>query len=453
LRPLPILRIQIASQKNSPGMTLTTDLSVRTIIFGLRMFVRGGPSLMTSRLISTLIRFAVVFAVANIASLVFAAPFQPIAGGGDGSVLVESWSTDGGDVFADSVTLSDGFYDAGSNGCTSCNDGTCNSSDCEHCRSGLVNKWLHWRAHQPGHVIARVDTILMWRNAPAYRPLFETSGNQPLLNADDLESDMLVAPRVSLFRTDGCGNSAEITYIYAGNFYSERTLAAGPGGLFLSPPGIYANPPRPISYQTATTKLLGRFQSLEANGRTAIGRGTTQFIAGFRWLQWQESFDAMASATNVGLPPLSFADTFATDCINDLYGGQIGLDTLLLSTGWGWRLEGLVKAGAYYNNAVQTSSYTLVQNPGNDAFREVRVGRSPAGGAFVGEVGLTGVIPIHCNLDFRIGYVGFWLESIAQPTDQLSGQILTQSFQPAGSLNTTGRVVLQGLSLGLEGRW
>ena len=368
-------------------------------------------------------------------------------------MVVESWVNDGDLAISDTGISADGLDAGGGGKWASCTDGLCEASDSGKRSSGLVNKWADKRRQQNGHFIARVDAMLLWRNAPAYRPLFETSGSQSLLNADDLESDMLVAPRVSLFSTDGCGNSAEITYIYAGNFYSERTLSAGPEGLFLSPPGIYANPPRPISYQTATTKLLGRFQSLEANSRTAIGHGMTQFIAGFRWLQWQESFDAMASATNVGSPPLSFADTFATDCINDLYGGQLGFDSLLLSTGWGWRLEGLVKAGAYYNNAVQTSSYTLVQNPGNDAFQEVRVGQSPAGAAFVGEVGLTGVIPIRTNLDFRIGYVGFWLESIAQPTAQLSGQVLTQSLQSAGSLNTTGRAVLQGLSLELEGRW
>ena len=409
---------------------------------------------MIGRLMSTLMRFAVVFALANIARLVVAAPFQlqPMASESDGSNVVEPWADNGGNAIPDTVTLTDGLYGGAHDDWTTCTDGSCGTAECEECRSGLFNKLLHRCAQHPGQFIARVDAMLLWRNAPGNRPLFETSGNQPILNADGLESDMLVAPRVSLFRTDGCGNSAEISYIYAGNFYSERMLTAGPGGIFLSPPGIFANPPRPISYQTATTKLLGRFQSLEANGRTAVGRGATQFIAGFRWLQWQESFDSTASGAALS-PPLSFTDTFATDCINDLYGGQIGLDTLLLSTGWGWRFEGLVKAGAYYNNAVQTSSYTLVQTPGTDAFREMRVGRSPAGAAFVGEVGLTGVIPIHCNLDFRIGYVGFWLESIAQPTDQLSGQVLTQSLQPAGSLNTTGRVVLQGLSLGLEGRW
>lgn len=275
---------------------------------------------------------------------------------GTDSIVVESWVNDSDPAIIDSGIPADRLNASSGGKWASCTDGLCEASDSGKRSSGLVNKWADKRRQQNGHFIARVDAMLLWRNAPAYRPLFETSGSQSLLNADDLESDMLVAPRVSLFSTDGCGNSAEITYIYAGNFYSERTLSAGPEGLFLSPPGIYDNPPRPISYQTATTKLLGRFQSLEANSRTVIGRGMTQFIAGFRWLQWQESFDAMASATNVGSPPLSFADTFSTACINDLYGGQIGFDSLLLSTGWGLRLEGLVKAGAYYNNAVQALS-------------------------------------------------------------------------------------------------
>lgn len=401
-----------------------------------------------------LMRFASVLAITNIAGVLFAAPFQPPSEMEDPeSVIVESWVSDGDQVVANTNSLTDQLETFGSTKWSSCPDGSCKESGYRKQRGGLIHDWLDRKGHQESHFIARFDAMLLWRNAPPSRPLFETSGSQSLLNADDLESDMLVSPRVSLLRTDGCGNSAEISYIYAGNFYSERTLAAGAGGLFLSPPGIYDNPPRPISYQTANAILLGRFQSVEANSRTAIGRGVTQFIAGFRWVQWQESFDAFGSATNVGSPPLSFTDTFATDCINDLYGGQIGLDTLLLSTGWGWRLEGLVKAGAYYNNAVQTSSYTLVQTPGTPAFREVRVGGSPAGGAFVGEVGLTGIIPIRRNLDLRIGYVGFWLESIAQPTEQLSGQVLTQSFEPEGSLDVAGRVVLQGLSLGLEGRW
>jgi hypothetical protein len=48
-----------------------------------------------------------------------------------------------------------------------------------------------------------------------------------------------------------------------------------------------------------------------------------------------------------------------------------------------------------------------------------------------------------------------WLTGLAQPTRQLSGQTLIPSpaYTPQGSLTTNGSVILQGVSLGLEGRW
>jgi hypothetical protein len=48
-----------------------------------------------------------------------------------------------------------------------------------------------------------------------------------------------------------------------------------------------------------------------------------------------------------------------------------------------------------------------------------------------------------------------WLSGLAQPTQQLSGQSLVPSgaYEPTGTLTTNGSVVLQGVSLGVEGRW
>jgi hypothetical protein len=72
----------------------------------------------------------------------------------------------------------------------------------------------------------------------------------------------------------------------------------------------------------------------------------------------------------------------------------------------------------------------------------------------VGEVGITAVIPIACNWDFRCGYFGLWLTGLAQPTNQLSHQTITPNQDPpSGTLDTTGALIVQGLSLGLEGRW
>ena len=63
------------------------------------------------------------------------------------------------------------------------------------------------------------------------------------------------------------------------------------------------------------------------------------------------------------------------------------------------------------------------------------------------------MIPLRRNLDLRCGYFGLWLQGLAQPTRQLSGQTLNQIDPASGTLTTNGGVVLQGVSLGLEGRW
>ena len=62
-------------------------------------------------------------------------------------------------------------------------------------------------------------------------------------------------------------------------------------------------------------------------------------------------------------------------------------------------------------------------------------------------------MPITSCLDFRFGYFGLWLSGIAQATQQLSGQQLTPGLPVEGTINTNGGVLVQGVSLGLEGRW
>ena len=298
-----------------------------------------------------------------------------------------------------------------------------------------------------GHWVGRFDSLILWRNAPTDRTIFlDQAGTTPVLNADQLESDVLAAPRLSLFHINQCGYGIEATYIYAGNFYSERGPFAN-----TTQNNIFNNPPvAGTPYTSSQAKLLGRFQSFELNGRTPMGVGNVQFISGFRWLQWKEWTEVTGTGGAAGA---TFTDTFTTECFNDLYGGQIGFDALLYQSPGGFRLESVIKAGAYYNAAVQGSTVT-VSSPVNT--ESVRVSGTPAGGAFMGELGLTGVIPIHNRWDFRFGYTGFWLESLAQPINQFSGQTLDKNNPGSaviGSLSTTGRLVLQGLSLGLEGRW
>jgi hypothetical protein len=295
--------------------------------------------------------------------------------------------------------------------------------------------------------IGRVDALILWRNAPPDRPLIDNGlivG--PLLNANGMDSTAAAGPRFSLFRVNNCtGHAVEATYLRAANWRSMRPLSAVSDPYTLASPGIFGN--ATSSFASADANLGSRLQSFELNRHHCIGQHL-RFLAGFRWIEWQEQFTLQGtSAPAAG----SVTDFYQTNCFNDLYGGQIGLDANLLAMPW-IRLDGLVKAGAYYNNAVQSSQYSTT-NPNNPGTATVAVNESPLSGAFAGEVGLTGVMPITRNLDFRLGYFGLWLSGIAQPTQQLSGQQLTPGQPVAGTINANGGVLVQGVSLGLEGRW
>ncbi len=346
-------------------------------------------------------------------------------------------------------------------GCNVCQQGSNSlpewryNAECEP--MGLLQKMylLQRGLKSDGGWTGRVDALILSRNAPGFRPLYTfnpgTAGTA--LNANQLESIASVGPRLSLFHKDSCGNASwESTYIYSGGFVSERTLQPAVEGYLTAPPGIYGNDSPPINnLDAASARLTSSLQSAELNRRWGWG-SCTQFLAGFRWLQWQETL-AITDAYAVATPNFG-QDVYTTGCYNNLFGGQIGLDTALWQPSKHFRLEGLVKAGAYYNSVYQSSSYQNyvggVPFTGNSG----SAGSSPAVCSFAGELGLTGVVPICCNVDFRFGYFGLWLSSIAQPTNQLSNQVLLPPPTPTyTSLTTNGNVVLQGLSLGLEGRW
>jgi hypothetical protein len=341
--------------------------------------------------------------------------------------------------------------------CETCRSGHCGhdasrfNADCEP--PGLIQKFMEMcrLVDDKGLWTGRADALILWRNAPAAQPLFSYYENGPnALNAKQLDSLAAVGPRVSLFRRDAhnCNTWWEGTYIYSGSFVSNKQLPYSPGAYQIPSPGIFGN--TPVQLDTAQARLVGSLQSAEANRRWALG-SCTQILAGFRWIQWQENL-AVSDAYQLADPQNAGADFYNTNCFNDLYGGQIGLDTLLWQPSNHFRIEGLVKAGAFYNTAKQSSSI-VQQNavaPYNNA---VGVGESPATCSFAGELGLTGVVPLCCNWDFRFGYFGLWLSSIAQPTGQLTGQTLSALQPTIGTLSTSGSVVVQGLSLGLEGRW
>ncbi len=362
-------------------------------------------------------------------------------------------------IIADSATgllvdAADMFSQPCPDHCSHCR-GSKNSSRCNRDRGrGLVNRI---RDKEQACWTGRVDALLLWRNAPYNRPLFnEAAGaGATVMNANQLNSPPAAGPRFSLFRTNSCGDSIEVNYFRAFNFDANRSLPFAPGAYTLSPPTIYGITPVSAGYDQATVNLGSAVQGVEVNGRVRYGE-SVEFLTGFRWIEWRESMTITDSYTISGTAVTPGGDIYTTNTINDLYGVQIGVDSNLWDRGGRFRVEGLVKAGAYINVASQNSTW---QYDPTDPFAKASVAANSTPAAFVGEVGLTGVYALTKSIDFRFGYMGLWLESIVQPTNilsiqNLSGGAVTPPL-PAitGDIAATGGVVLQGLTLGLEGRW
>lgn len=320
---------------------------------------------------------------------------------------------------------------------------------------GLAQYFKIWHDRNDACWVGRADGLLLWRDSPPSRPLVVTGDGTGtvLLDANQLQSTATGGVRSSLLRIDGCsGDAWELGYIYAGTFTARRMLPFlpdDPAAYALAEPGIFGeNAAQPFSSGTAS--LLARLQSAELNRHLAAGPNL-RWLAGFRWLQWQEQF-TLADRLDDGVNLID--DYYSSDCINNLFGGQLGVDARLLTLG-AFRVDSVVKAGAYYNDASQTSVYSITDlvDPANSGTSTVTVLQSPASCSFVGEVGITGVLPIRSNWDLRFGYLALWLTGLAQPTQQLSGQSLPVGGDAVGTLTANGGALLQGVTLGLEGRW
>ena len=334
-----------------------------------------------------------------------------------------------------------------------CRDGSCGTcrsccrtvvTDCDP--PGLLQKIAGLHLKDDGCWAVRTDALILWRDAPPGRAIVETGDTPalPFLNANQLDSTAAAGPRFSLFRGNPCtGDAWEATYLRAANFRSQRYFYASEGPFALANSGIFGNG-EAQNFDQGYANLGSSLQSFEFNRHVCHGKHL-RWLAGFRWVQWNEQFTLADQA------PGGLVDFYQNTCVNDLYGGQIGLDAYLLSLPW-LRVDSVLKAGAYYNTAVQNSIYA--SNAGGALESQgVSVAGTPASCAFVGELGFTGIVPITDCLDFRFGYFGLWLSGIAQPTQQLSGQSLIPGEPIAGSLNMRGGTLVQGVSLGLEGRW
>jgi hypothetical protein len=296
----------------------------------------------------------------------------------------------------------------------------------------------------------RAEALLLWRDAPQSVPLYDyADGSGVALDANGFESAMAAGPRFTIFRHTGDQGAIEFNYFRVQFFESAQSLPTTSGGyLDPQPRGIYCCPVVIPPRDSVGGSMSSGFQSFELNRRFPTD-GRWQWLAGFRWVQWQ---DAMALRSTSDYEGIFVANDYNTTTFNDLYGMQIGADSFLIDRGGPWRVEGIGKAGVYYNQAVQSSSYSAAYSNGF-SFAPLSVSTAIGQAAFVGELGLTGVYDLNDTWSLRAGYAIFWLGGLALAPNQIDGQKLCPDNPVSGSTDTGGSVVAQGITLGFEGRY
>jgi hypothetical protein len=283
---------------------------------------------------------------------------------------------------------------------------------------------------------AQVDALFLWQGNIPSRPLFlDTATGATALDANQLYGPAAIAPRYAfIYNRDEC-RAIEVNYFQVWGFNGQQQLAPGA----YTATNLVSNPPFD-AYDSATVTSSAHIQSFEVNLRRTDG-GMIQWISGFRWLEWGEQLNIDSTSTESGAP---IQDIVNVNTLNNLYGWQWGGDVMLWNAGRWLRVNGVGKAGVYYNHQAAQNTYSNFTDPANTY--------SSANDtvSFVGETGINASLALTNWLSWRAGYTCFWLGGVATSARQLG---LTDVSTGATSVNTNGSVFLHGVTTGLEARW
>lgn len=291
---------------------------------------------------------------------------------------------------------------------------------------------------------AQVDALFFWQGNLPSRPLYiDSATGATALDANQLQSKAAIAPRYSItYNRDEC-RAIEVNYFQLYGFTAQQQLgpAVDPAGNGPFTAAELVNPPYD-QIAGAIVTSSAHIQSLEVNLRRTDG-GMIEWISGFRWLEWGQQLGIGDVGVSGG--SIDGGDIIGITTLNNLYGWQWGADMMLWNAGRWVRINGVAKAGVYYNHqAAQNTTYTDFFNPDVN----VRDGEDTV--SFVGETGLNASFALTNWLSWRAGYTFLWLGGVATPTGQLG---LTDITTSTSAVNSNGSAYLHGVTTGLEARW
>ncbi|MDA7938643.1 BBP7 family outer membrane beta-barrel protein [Pirellulales bacterium] len=312
--------------------------------------------------------------------------------------------------------------------------------------------------HCPKWVL-QADALFLWQNNIASRSLYLSNNPAGVsaLDSNDVSPSIGVGPRLALFRNFNSYSAFEANYFIVPSL-------AGAASLPTSLRAYEQNDLNGFIYNDindATVDTDSQIQSLELNYRRR--RGFATLLAGFRYVQWTSTMQINDNFTAIPTPPsvppqFNGSDAFTTTTGNELYGGQLGCDLMLWNRGQRIRVNGIGKAGVFFNQAFQRSSVTTTATaPPAGVFNPINetISQSIQRTSFFGEVGGNATVDLTNWLSWRVGYNVFWLSGVATPANQLSVATLNplNGNVVRNGINTSGSVLLHGVNTGIEARW
>jgi len=295
----------------------------------------------------------------------------------------------------------------------------------------------------------QADALFLWQGNIPSRSLYVDSATQEtVLDANQLQNKAAIGPRFAIiYNRDDC-RAVEVNYFQVYGFNAVANAGSGDAPVLNSAgTGAFTiDNMLGLAYDSigsATAQSSGHIKSFEVNLRRRHCDGLVQWISGFRWLEWGQNLSVQDYAYSGG--EFAGADSIEIGTLNNLYGWQWGGDMTLWNAGRWVRVNGIGKAGVYYNN--QASQDTAYSRNGEPA---VTFADSKDAVAFVGEAGVNASVSLTRWLSWRTGYSFFWLDGMAVPARQLS---VTDTANDTTAVNATGSVLLHGVTTGLEARW
>ena len=303
---------------------------------------------------------------------------------------------------------------------------------------------------------ALVEALAMQRDAGSGGTLvFDGDAQVPVISADTVQFAMAPGLRVLYGRHGPSALGWEVGYVGVYGMIAD-TLATGTGNLEIAPfladevVGLRGGELAAVKYtsvfDTAEANLLLTQQNWRPARVSAYAHEdstrviTWDWLAGFRWAGLSE-----AAAITITRPG-GLADTYAVRTNNNLFGGQLGFRG---RADWGlWALDGWLKAGLA-GTALSQSQAPIDDSVTSAQFRPGGFGRTNGlGGIF--DIDIAVSRRISENWSIRAGWNSIWVTGVALATEQFD---FSTSDAAVTRVADSGTLWLNGVSLGVEGRW